>query len=113
MQTHTHIETGRLLYLRIIMRDFGFPQQGPSYLYEDSRVVICMAENPSNRKGARHIDTQDPLVDQLRDRLVKQQQYRTNKMVADALTKNLPVPASEQHRVTMLGEDEAFFCAML
>ena len=98
------------------MRDVGFPQQGPWYLYEDSRVVICMAENPSNRKGARHIDTQDPLVDQLKDRLVKQQQYRTNKMVADALTKNLPVPASEQHRVTMmggLGEDEVFFSAML
>jgi hypothetical protein len=34
-------------------------------------------------------------------------------MVADALTKNLPVPAFEQHRATMLGEDEAPFSAML
>ena len=37
-------------------------------------------------------------------------------MVADALTKNLPVPASEQHRVTMMGgfgEDEVLFSAML
>ena len=33
-------------------------------------------------------------ADQLgKDRLVKLQQCRTNKMVADALTKNLPVPA--------------------
>ena len=53
MQTHTHIETGRLLYLRIIMRDVGFPQQGPWYLYEDSRVVICMAENPTGKATAR------------------------------------------------------------
>jgi hypothetical protein len=46
-------ETGKkLLYLRIIMREFGFPQLGPMYLYEDSRAVIAMAENPSNRKGA-------------------------------------------------------------
>ena len=103
-----------MLYLRIIMRDFGFLQQGPSYLYEDSRAVICMAENPSNRKGARHIDTREHFVDQLvKDRIVKLQQCRTNKMVADALTKNLPAPAFEQHRATMLGEDEAPFSAML
>jgi hypothetical protein len=38
---------------------------------------------------------------------------RTNKMVADALTKNLPAPAFEQHRATMLGEDEAPFSAMM
>jgi hypothetical protein len=46
-------EVGKeLLYLRIIMREFGFPQLGPMYLYlyEDSRAVIAMAENPSNRK---------------------------------------------------------------
>jgi len=59
-------EAGKeLRYLRIIMRGFGFLQQGPSYLYEDSRAVICMAENPSNRKGARHIDTREHFVDQL------------------------------------------------
>jgi hypothetical protein len=79
-----------LLYLRIIMREFGFPQPGPMHLYEDSRGVIAMAENPSNRKGARHIDTREHFVDQLvKDRIVKQVQCRTNKMVADALTKNL------------------------
>jgi len=73
-----------------------------------------MAENPNNRKGARHIDTREHFVDQLvKDKLDKLQQCRTNKMVADALTKNLPVPAFEQHRATMLGEDEAPFSAML
>jgi hypothetical protein len=41
-----------LLYLRIIiMREFGFPQLGPMHLYENSRAVIVMAENPSNSKG--------------------------------------------------------------
>ena len=45
-------EAGKeLLYLRIIMRKFGFPQLGPMHLYEDSRAVITMAESPSNRKG--------------------------------------------------------------
>jgi hypothetical protein len=108
-------EAGKeLLYLRIIMREFGFPQLGPMHLYEDSRAVIAMAENPSNRKGARHIDTREHFVDQLvKDRIVKLVQCRTNKMVADALTKNLSAPAFEQHRATMLGEDEAPFSAMM
>jgi hypothetical protein len=100
-------EAGKeLLYLRIIMREFGFPQLGPMHLYEDSRAVIAMAENPCNRKGARHIGTREHFVDQLvKDRIVKLVQCRTNKMVADALTENLPAPAFEQDRATMLGEE--------
>ena len=53
------------------MREFGFPQLGPMHLYEDSRAVIAMTENPSNRKGARHIDTRKHFVDPLvKDRIV-------------------------------------------
>ena len=42
-------EAGKeLLYLRIIMREFSFPQLWPSYLYEDSRATTpsswCNAE---------------------------------------------------------------------
>ena len=37
-------EAGKeLLYLRIIMREFGFPQLGPMHLYEDS-PKWCTAE---------------------------------------------------------------------
>ena len=72
-----------LLYLRIIMREFGFPQAGPSHLFEDSRADIAMTENPSNRKGARHIDTREHFIDQLvKDHIIKLVQCRTNKMVA-------------------------------
>ena len=78
------------------------------FLNWGSRAVIAMAENPSNRKGERHIDTREHFVDQLvKDRIVKLVQCKPNKMVADALTKNLPAPAFDQHRATMLGEDEA------
>jgi len=107
-------EAGKeLLYLRIIMREFGFPKLGPMYLYEDSRAVIAMTEHSSNQKGARHIDTCENFVDQLvKDRIVKLVQCKTNK-IADAPTKNLPAPAFEQHRATMLGEDEAPFSAMM
>jgi hypothetical protein len=95
------------------MREFGFPQLGPMHLYEDSSAVITMTENPSNRKGAGHIDTREHFVDQLvKDRIVKLVQCRTNKMVVDALTKNLSAPVFEHHRATML-EDEAPFSAMM
>ena len=51
-------EAGKeIIYLRRILDDFGFEQKGPTTLYEDSRAVICMAENPVNRKSSRHIDT--------------------------------------------------------
>ena len=108
-------EAGKeLLYLRIIMREFGFPQLGPMHLYEDSRAFITMTENPSNRKGVRHIDSREHFVDQLvKDRIVKLVHCRTNKIVADALTKNLSVPAFEQRKATMLGEDEASVAAMM
>jgi hypothetical protein len=101
-------------YLRIIMREFGFPLLGPMQLPQDPHAVIAMAENPSNRKGARHIDTREHFVDHLvKDRIFKMVQCRTNKMVADALTKNFPAPAFEQCRATILGEDKAPFSAMM
>ena len=106
-----------LLYLRIIMREFGFPQLGPMHLHEDSRAVIAMAENPSNRKGARHIDTRERFVDQLaKDYIiaaVENQQHGLRCADRQTLTKNLPAPAFEQYRATMLGENEAPFSAMM
>jgi hypothetical protein len=92
------------------MREFGLPQLGHMHLYEDSRAVIAMAENPSNSKGARHIDTREHFVDQLvKDRIVKLVPCKTNKMVADALTKNLSAPVFEQHRTAMLEGRVAVF----
>ena len=78
------------------------------------RMARLRAENPNNRKGARHIDMREHFDDQLvKDRIVKLVQCRTNKMVADARTKNLPAPAFEQHRATILGVDKAPFSAMM
>ena len=75
---------------------------------------VPIFRNPSNSKGSLHIDTREHFVDQLvKDRIIKLVQCRTNKMVADALTENLPTPAFEQHRATMLREDEAPFSAMM
>jgi hypothetical protein len=55
------------VYLRSILNDFGFEQVSPTLLYEDSRAVIVMVENPVNRKASRHIDTRKHLIGQLVD----------------------------------------------
>ncbi len=54
-----------IVYLRSILNDFGFEQVSPTLLYEDSRAVIAMDENPVNRKASRHIDTRKHFIGQL------------------------------------------------
>ena len=99
-------EAGKeVVYLRAILHDFGFPPAGATQLFEDSRAVHCMAENPVNRKASRHIDTRKHFIGELVENgTIKLKHCKTDKMVADALTKNLPGPAFEQHRSRMMGE---------
>ena len=59
-------EAGKeVMYLRAIMEHLGFTQCEPTELYEDSREVIAMAENPVNRKASRHIDTRRHYIGEL------------------------------------------------
>ncbi len=63
---YTVSEAGKeIVYLRSILNDFGFEQVSPTLLYEDSRAVIDMPENPVNRKSSRHIDTRKHFIGQL------------------------------------------------
>ena len=108
-------EAGKeILYLRFILHDFGFDQKGATPLYEDSRAVICMSENPVNRKASRHIDTRRYFIGELvADKVIKLVTCRTDKMVADALTKSLPGPVFRQHRSRMMGTNDAPYSAMM
>ncbi len=45
-----------VIYLREILRDFGFPPTGPTRVYEDNLACVTMSENPVRRKYSRHID---------------------------------------------------------
>ena len=93
-------EAGKeIIYLRNILDAFGFIQHSPNVLYEDSRAVICMEENP--RKASRYIDTRKHWIGEaVAAKLIKLDACTTNKMVADALTKNLPAPTFERHPVS-------------
>ena len=65
-------------------------------LYQDSRPVITMTDNSVNRKGSRHIDTLKYFIGELLFKRILSswfEQFMTDQMVSDDLTKNLPVPA--------------------
>ena len=104
-------EAGKeVVYLRYILEQFGLPQRQATKLYEDSRAVICMAENPVNRKASRHIDTRRHWIGEaVAAKVIELIACRTHKMVADALTKSLPAPVFEQHKRSMLGLDDKPF----
>jgi len=71
-----------------------------------------MSENLVRRKCSRHIDIHKYYVHELvQNGFLKLVPLRTNKMVADALTKSLPSPAFVRHRQIMTGH--ASFAARL
>jgi hypothetical protein len=89
-----------IVYLCSILNDVGFEQVSPTLLYEDSRSVITMSKNPVNRKASRHIDTRKYFIGLLvEDKTIVLEQCTTDKMVADTLTKGLPAPVFEKHKV--------------
>ena len=99
-----------VLYLREILRDFGYTQENPTNVYEDNLACVAMSENPVRRKFSRHIDIRYYFVrDLVAQKVIKLIPLRTHKMVADQLTKSLPAPAHAKHRDVMIGR--APFCA--
>jgi hypothetical protein len=59
-------EAGKeIVYLCSNLNDLGFEQVSTELLYEDSRSVIVMTENPVNRKASCHIDTHKHFIGQL------------------------------------------------
>jgi hypothetical protein len=96
---YTTSEGGKeIVYLLIILNDFGFEKVSPTLVYEDSRSVIVMHENPVNRKVSRHIDTRKHFIGLLVE------QCTTDRMVVDALTKGLPDSGFAKHKTEMLGK---------
>jgi hypothetical protein len=92
-----------VVYLRWILRDFGFIPVGPTLVYEDNLACVAMSENPVRRKYSRHIDIRRYFVrDLVAQNVLKLIPLRTSLMVADALTKSLPAPAHAKHRDTMI-----------
>jgi hypothetical protein len=45
------------IYLRALLKGFGYCQTRPTEIWEDNASCIIMSENPTNRERSRHVDT--------------------------------------------------------
>ena len=43
-------------WLRLLLATMGFPQDGPTVIYEDNKAAISMAHAPSRSRKTRHIN---------------------------------------------------------
>ena len=68
-----------VVYLREILRDFGFTPTGPTCVYKDNLACVAMSENPVRRKYSRHIDIRRCFVrDLVAQQVLKLVPLRTN-----------------------------------
>ena len=79
------------IYLRALMKDFGYPMKESTYIGEDNQSCILMCHNPVMHKRSKHIDTKLHFI---RERVENGEfgihYIPTDDMTADILTKSLP-----------------------
>jgi hypothetical protein len=78
------------VFLRLLLKEVGYPIQGPTEIYADNQSAIALAKNPVYHARSRHIDIQYHFVrEKVADGTVEYTYLPTNDMVADGLTKPL------------------------
>ena len=98
-----------VLYLRAILRDIGCEQASPTRVWEDNASCIMMSKNPVNRERSRHIDTRVHHIRELCENgVLELTKVKGLNNVSDALTKSLPAPSYEKHRVYLWGSRVPF-----
>ncbi len=80
------------------MADLGAPQLTPTVIYEDNQGCIALVKNPVAREKAKHIDIKVKYVSQqYKEGVLTPVPCPTEEMLADDLTKPVPVPTLEKH----------------
>jgi hypothetical protein len=92
-----------VVYLRVLLRGFGYTHNKTTEIWEDNASCIMMSENFTNRYS-RHVDVKVHYLRGLvRDVHVKLVKCAGTQSVSDDLTKILARPAFEKHREYMWG----------
>ena len=77
-------------YLRSVLADLGFPQKGPTTLYEDNQAAIAMVNESKPTARSRHIEIQHFAIQEWQRREQIIMKYLcTDLNVADSETKAL------------------------
>ena len=82
----------RALHLRRLLHAMGFAQVGPMVLHEDNQAAINLAKAPAISKNSQHIHVRYHLIrDLVKANIVTIHYVPTEHMIADLLTKPLPL----------------------
>ena len=92
------------MFLRGILEDFQFEQEGPTLLHEDNQGAVYLMKNEVMFSRAKHINVRyHQLRDFVKKKVINVQHCRTEEMVADILTKLLPKNTFLKFRDRLLG----------
>ena len=85
-------EAGKaIIWFRHVLAAIGFPQQGPTIMFEDSNSAIKLAQGPSIKRKSKHIMVREHYIrDLIRQALVEPQYVPTAQQNADLFTKPKP-----------------------
>ena len=80
--------TREVMYMRALLKDFGFEQTQATEVYEDNQAAIFLAADPKFHGRAKHIDIQYHFSrDAQARKIIKVIKCSTVSMVADIMTK--------------------------
>ena len=92
------------IYLRALLKDFGFPMEKATDIGKNNQSCIKMCHNPVMHKRSKHIDTKLHFIrERVENKEIKIHYVPTEEMTADILTKSLPRVKVEKHRTVLLG----------
>lgn len=88
------VEAGKeILWMRNVLGEYGFAQEGPSPLYIDNQSAISVSKNPEHFGRMKHLDLRFFwLRDVVEEGLVAPAHIKGTEQPADALTKALALP---------------------
>ena len=92
-----------IVWLRQLLSDMGLRQEEPTVVYEDNLAAIKIAHGAGTHQRTKHINVRYHYTRQLiQDGIIEVVHKRTDKMLADLLTKGLPRPQYEKLRDEIL-----------
>ena len=97
--------TQEALWLRTILMELNFPQEGPTPIYEDNQGCIAMTlTNGGHHSRTKHIDIKHHFIRNcVEDQTVILVWISTKQMIADILTKALPLKTFAYLRGLLMG----------
>ena len=99
-----------IMWFRRLMNDLGFKQKRANAVYEDNKACISFARNHTCHDRSKHIDIRHHWLRELvvEQKTVKMGHVKTDKQVADVMTKYLPATKFLEFRDQMLGGVDEF-----